>query len=78
MNVTAGGRKRPRMVSSYPEANRQLQSPFGAMMREGETKGLMMNHIDMQPATEPFNVRNRAHRASYKAPFPCVFGSNSK
>lgn len=67
-------------MSLYPKDNEKLQSPFGWMMREGKLKArnTIMNHSDMKPATEPFNVLNGHLRASYDAPFPCIYGSNSK
>ena len=80
MTVTAGGTRHPPSMSLYLSNNGRLQSPFGQMMREGRLKarGTIMYHADMKPATEPFNVLNGHLRASYDAPFPCIYGSNSK
>ena len=76
----AGGTRCPPSMSIYPKANRRLQSPFAAMMREGalKAKDTLMSHCDMRPAPEAHNVANKELRAPYNAPFPCVFGSNSQ
>ena len=80
MRFTAGGNKVNLSVSDYTEDNQALQSPFARMMWDGKlrTMGTIRYHADMKPATEPFNVANKAQRACYDAPFPCIYGSNSK